>query len=128
MCSRSVLGDPLDLSFLAGLTELKHLNICANHEVVGYEALENLTGLERLWIGTRTYIPEDYVEHLIEALPNTEINTTTPIGDGPEWRYLNTSHTRLHPRYAQLCDEFDYAHYDKACSLYWNDPLYKPHD
>ena len=128
MCSRSIRGDPLDLSFLAELHELRHLNICANHEVVGYEALANLTGLERLWIGTRTYIPADYIEYLREALPDTDINDTTAIGDGPEWRFTDSSQRHLHPRYAQLREEFDYDHYDKVCSLYWNDPLYKPHD
>ncbi len=92
------------------------------------EALANLTGLERLWIGTRTYIPEDFLKGLPEALPNTEINLSTEIGDGWEWRYTSPSMHRAVPRYAQLCDEFDYAHYDKVCSQYWNDPLYYPHD
>ncbi len=128
MCNRSIQDDPLDLSFLGELHELRNLNICANHEVEGSEVLENLTGLARLWIGTRTYIPADYIAHLREVLPDTEINDTTVIGDGPEWRYANASHSRLHPRYAQLCDEFDYAHYDRVCAFYWNDPLYKPHD
>ena len=63
-----------------------------------------------------------------EALPDTVINDTTTVGDGPEWRYTDFSRHHLQPRYAQLREEFDYDHYDKVCSLYWNDPLYKPHD
>ena len=123
MCSRSTKGE-LDLSFLAGLKELKHLDICCLFDnVVGYEALENLPQLERLWIGKYTYIPEDYIEHL-----RTEINVTAETGDGGAWRWVNGNRDRLQPRYALLCQQFDYGNFNKVCAWYWNDPLYYPHD
>ncbi len=128
MCSRSTRGE-LDLSFLAGLTELKHLDICCLYDnIVGYESLETLTGLERLWIGKYTYIPADYIEHLREVLPNTEINTDSETGDGGTWRWIDQGRRRPQPRYDLLCRQFDYGNYDKVCAYFWNDPLYKPHD
>ena len=127
MCSRSS-REPLDLSFLANLKELKHLNICCCYEVTGYEVLEGLTQLERLWIGVNTDIPQEYIEHLVEALPNTEFNLTSEVGDGVEWRWANPEKQIPTPRYALLCRQFDYGNYDRVCSFYWNDPLYKPHD
>jgi hypothetical protein len=128
MCSRSTREEALDLSFLAGLTELKHLNICCLYDVTGYEALETLTGLERLWIGCHTNIPPEYIAHLQEVLPNTEFNLTTEVGDGWEWRWTDATNQRPNDRYYLLIQQFDYGHYDRVCALYWNDPLYKPHD
>ena len=127
MCSRTT-RDPLDLSFLANLKELKHLNICCDYDVTGYEALEELTQLERLWIGAFTNIPQDYLEHLQQALPNTVINLDSLSGVGEKWRYRDMSAGTYDPRYILLCEQFDYAHYDQVCSRRENDPLYKPHD
>ena len=124
----SDLGEDVD-NCPNNLKELKHLDICCLFDnVVGYEALENLTQLERLWIGKFTYIPEDYIEHLREVLPNTEINTTSETGDGGEWRWVNGNHDRLQPRYELLCRQFDYGNFNRVCAWYWNDPLYYPHD
>ena len=110
------------------MPHLRHLNICCSFDVTGYEVLEQLTELERLWIGCYTYIPEDYVEHLREVLPNTEIDTQSDTGVGHGWRWLNESKGWIHPRYEQLCETFEYGNYDRVCAMYWNDPLYKPHD
>lgn len=128
MSSRTSRGE-IDLSFLAGLRELKHLNICCLYDnVVGYEALENLTQLERLWIGKFTYLPEAYVEHLREALPNTLIDAETESGFGGSWRWVREENGPMQPRYALLCSQFDYGNFDTVCALYKNDPLYYPHD
>ena len=128
MCSRSVFDEPLDLSFLSGMPHLKHLNICCLREVTGYEVLEELTELERLWIGRYTYIPADYLEHLCQALPNTRIDLESESGVGGGWRWYNEGRGQPDPRYYLLCQQFDYGNFDTACAYYWNDPLYKPHD
>lgn len=128
MCSRSVFEEPLDLSFLSGMPHLKHLNICCLREVTGYEALESLTELERLWIGRFTYIPEENLARLQELLPDTVINTDSETGAGGGWRWVDEGNGRAQLRYYQLCLMFDYGNYETACAYYWNDPLYKPHD
>ena len=111
----------IDLSPLAVLTDLEHLNICYLGHVKGYEALEHLTKLKRLWIGTDTYIPEDYLEHLREVLTEAEINTKEPSGCGGTWKHIAGGYD---PRYAEIRKTFDYDHYPTSCSSYWNDPLY----
>ncbi|MBR5094927.1 MAG: hypothetical protein IK095_07520 [Oscillospiraceae bacterium] len=124
MCSRSVYDHPLDLSFLSGMPHLRHLNICCLGQVTGYEVLEELTELERLWIGLYTDIPADYVEHLREVLPDTKINVDSDSGVGGGWRWYNQSKGWPDPRYELLCQQFDYGNFDKNCALYWNDPQY----
>ena len=118
----NTLKPGIDLSPLASLTNLEHLNICYNGHVKGYEALEKLTKLKRLWIGTNTYIPEEYVEHLREVLPDTNINTTDGTGCGGYWKH--SPQGGYDPRYAQIRKTFDYDHYPTSCSSFWNDPLY----
>ena len=118
----NTLKPGIDLSPLASLTNLEHLNICYDGKVTGYEALEHLTKLKRLWIGTHTYIPEDYIEHLREVLPDTNINTTEGTGCGGYWKH--SPQGGYDPRYAEIRKTFDYDHYPTSCSSYWNDPLY----
>lgn len=127
MSTRSHPNGPLDLSFLADLKELKHLNITRLGQVTGYEALEQLPQLERLWIGAYTEIPAEELQRLRLLLPDTDINTTDLSGMDEGWRYSDSAGTYA-PRYALLREQFDYARYDKVCSLYWNDPLYYPHN
>ncbi len=114
-------GKVLDLAPLAGMTHLRHLNICKLYEVENYEFLENCTDLERLWIGKLTYIPTEYVDHLKEALPDTQINWWTQVCVTETWR--EDPPGVWVPRYAELREQFDYNHYDKAVSYWWNDPL-----
>ncbi len=115
-------GEVMDLAPLGELTNLKHLNICKMYHVKNWEALKNLTGLERLWIGAFNDIPPEGIEQLREALPDTEINTTERTGSLGSWRE-NPDGTP-HPRYVLLCEQFDYAHYPYSCSTYTNDPNY----
>ena len=114
-------GKELDLAPLAGMTKLRHLNICKLYEVKNYEFLENCKELERLWIGKLTYIPEEYIEHLKEALPDTKINWWTQVCVTESWR--EEPEGVWVPRYAQLRQQFDYNHFDQAISYWWNDPL-----
>ncbi|MBR1456770.1 MAG: hypothetical protein IJ594_06375, partial [Oscillospiraceae bacterium] len=118
----NTLKPGIDLSPLASLTNLEHLNICYDGKVTGYEALEHLTKLKRLWIGTHTYIPEEYIEHLREVLPDTNINTTEGTGCGGYWKH--SPQGGYDPRYAEIRATFDYDHYPTSCSSFWNDPLY----
>lgn len=117
----NTLKPGIDLSPLENLTNLEHLNICYDGKVQGYEVLEKLTKLKRLWIGTQTYIPEEYIEHLREVLPNTVINTTEGTGCGGTWKHIKGGYD---PRYAEIRKTFDYDHYPTSCASYWNDPLY----
>ena len=114
-------GKVLDLSPLAGMTHLHHLNICKLYEVENYEWLENCTELERLWIGSLTYIPKEYVDHLKEVLPDTVINWWTQVAVTEKWR--EDPPGIFVERYAYLREQFDYKHYQKSASYWWNDPL-----
>lgn len=114
-------GKELDLAPLAGMTHLHHLNICKLYEVKNYEFLENCKELERLWIGQYTYIPDEYIEHLKKVLPDTTINWWTQTCVTETWR--EDPPGIWVPRYAKLREQFDYDHYDKTMSFWWNDPL-----
>ena len=119
-------GKVVDLSPIAGMKELRHLNICKLYEVENYEFLETFTQLERLWIGQLTYIPKDYIEHLKEVLPDTQINGWTQVSVTEKWR--EDPKGIFVERYAELRLQFDYWHIDKAESYWWNDPLCKGND
>lgn len=112
----------LDLSPLAGCTNLRHLNICWLYGATGFRALGELKQLERLWIGAITEISDEDVEYLRAALPNTEINTTEQTGCNGSWR--EEPNGGLVERYVLLRKQFDYDHYGLAVSTYYNDPLY----
>ena len=127
MCSRTIKGE-LDISFLANLKELKHLDLCClGDDLIGYEVLEEMTGLERLWIGYFTHLPRDFVMGLYDKLPNTVINLESQTGCEGFWRYSDGAFIPCE-RYALLCEQFDYIHYYASCSRYYNDPCYYPHD
>ena len=89
----------VDLTPLTGMTKLKHLNLTWNR-VEDVSPLYTMTGLERLWVG-RNLFSEEQQAQLAAALPNTEIKYSHgPTAEG--WR--------VHPRYDQLRQEFDYEH------------------
>lgn len=90
-----------DISPLAGLKELEHLNI-ANNCITDISPLFGMTQLKRLWIA-RNNIPEEQIEELIAALPNTEIDYTSSNPTGGTWR--------KNERYDLLRIQF---HYDAA--------------
>ena len=81
------------------MMKLKHLNLTWNR-VEDVSPLYSMTGLERLWVG-RNLFSEEQQAQLTAALPNTEIKYSHgPTAEG--WR--------VHPRYDQLRQEFDYEH------------------
>lgn len=116
-----------DLTPLAGLKELKHLNVAYLFELDDISPLYGLTQLERLWIGCLNRVPAEQIEHMRECAPDCEINTTVS-GDptGGTWRYsgrINPDWTsELSPRYALLREQFGYDGLDYC--FYWRDPLY----
>lgn len=114
-------GQTLDLAPLAGMTHLHHLNIAKLYEVENYEFLENCKELERLWIGKYTYIPKEYIDHLKAELPDTYINWWTEVCVTEDWREKPKG--IWVERYAELREQFDYKHYQKSTSYWWNDPL-----
>ncbi len=115
----NTLKEGLDLSPLGKLTNLEHLCACYLGHVRGWEALENLTKLKRLWFGRYTYLPEGAVEELQAALPNTVINTTNTFGCAGDWRYNRSGYTE---RYALLREQFEYSNYGRVSSSWYNDP------
>ncbi len=110
-----------DISPLAGLSKLKHLNICYLHELTDLSPLYGLTQLERLWIGCLTPIPDEQVAKMQELAPNCVINTTTLDPTDQEWRYARTG--GLVPRYEKLREQFG-GYHNSAFAFFWNDPLY----
>ena len=118
-----------DISPLANLTNLEHLNICnlTQAEQLDLSPLFGLTKLERLWIGGWTRIDRTQAEELRELLPDCDINTSAGDPTEGRWRYvdlnLDTWQYVLHPRYTELRKQFG-GYADSAYSFYWNDPLY----
>ena len=116
-CTRDI-----DVSPLASLKHLHHLNMNYLGYVTGAEALCELKELERLWIGGMTYLDEDTLEQIRQALPNTEIDVEDTTGCSGTWRF--TSDGGLTERYALLKKQFDYDRYPYSCPSYTADPRY----
>ena len=115
-------GQDLDLSPLANLTNLEHLNLCRLGHVQHWEALKNLTKLQRLYFGCYTWLPDGAREELETLFPDTEINWETPTGCDDGWRF--DGHGGYVPRYIKLRQQFEYSNYTNISSAWYNDPLY----
>ena len=89
-----------DLSPLAALTNLKHLNICWIKELKDITPLYSLTGLERLWIGCVNKVPREQFDEIRKRLPDTKINTSTDNPTSEGWR--------KNPRYDLLVEQMGY--------------------
>ena len=107
---------------MASLKHLHHLNMNYLGYVTGAEALCELTELERLWIGGMTYLDDETLAQIREALPNTEIDVEDTTGCSGTWRF--TADGGLTERYALLKQQFDYDRYPYSCSSYTADPRY----
>ena len=116
------IKENIDLSPLANLKHLHHLNINYLNYVTGVEALCELQELERLWIGGHTYISEEDLAMLREALPNTQFDTTDLSGTMGSW-HTNPDGT-MAARYALLRQQFDYDNYPMACAAIYADPRF----
>lgn len=111
-----------DISALAGLTNLKHLNICYLYDLTDISPLYGLTKLERLWIGCITPISDEQIFKMQEMVPDCVINTRTYDPTEGGWRIDEDA--KNVPRYALLREQFgDYRR--EAFSFFWNDPLYR---
>ena len=111
-----------DVGPLGDLTNLEHVNICGLGKITGWERLENLKKLQRLWIGQYTILPEGAIEELQAALPDTEINITEKTGCLGTWR--EAADGSFVPRYEKLREQFQYDDYPHVCSSWFNDPKY----
>ena len=120
-CNSTYTG-VIDLTPLSTCPNLRHINVCFLNAVEGYESLAALKGLERLWFGSATPVPQSAVEALRSALPNAVINNTEPTGCLGTWRY-DENGANL-PRYALLREQFGYSNYDTAVARVYNDPKY----
>jgi len=108
-----------DISPLAELENLKHLNICWLKELSDITPLYEMTSLERLWIGCTNKVPQEQKDEIVKRLPNCVINTTTDSPTFEGWREG--------PRYELLVQQFDYENY-KAVSFYYHDEKYYPNN
>lgn len=119
------------LSPLAGLKNLRHLNIGYCFALHDISPLYGLTELERLWIGKFTPIPMEQIEHMRECAPNCEVNIETTLDpNGSTWRYLGENEfgvTELAPRYELLREQLHYNEAPYSYAYIGNDPLYYSH-
>lgn len=124
-----------DLSPLANMKELRHLNICKLPNLYDISPLFNLPDLMRLWIGCITPIPAEQVAQMQAIAPACEIDTSVVDPTTGTWRitgYIRVSlplHSDLDfeqevlaPRYYMLQEQFGYK--DSDFSFAGNDPLY----
>lgn len=115
-----------DLTPLAELKNLKHLNICYNFAINDISPLYSMTQLERLWIGCYDPVPPEQIEKMQECVPNCIINVTTKDPTEEGWRIKMKSKsgwTEYDDRYALLREQFNYYTESSYC-FYWTDPLY----
>lgn len=115
-----------DLTPLAELTNLRHLNIGYLFTLTDISPLYGLTRLERLWIGCLDPVPAEQVEIMQQNAPDCVINTTTfdPCDGG--WRFIGVNEETgapiRAPRYDLLIDQFGYTRQEYSFS--WLDPKY----
>ena len=111
-----------DLSPLASLDKLRHLNVACISGLTDISPLYALTELERLWLGSNNMVPWEQVEEMQKIAPDCEINVSVyddPTGE--QWRY-NRQGTWNY-RYYVLRKQFG-EYKNSAFSFTWNDPLY----
>ena len=110
-----------DLSPLAGLTELRHLNLARCWLITDLTPIYGLE-LERLYIGALTLIPMEMIEGYRQLHPDCEVNDTLADACNGTWRYTDEAAGEFAPRYALLREQFGYATQDY--SVFWLDPNY----
>ncbi|MBO5555637.1 MAG: leucine-rich repeat domain-containing protein [Oscillospiraceae bacterium] len=116
-------GAITDLRPLAGLKNLRHLNICYNFSLHDITPLYDLD-LERLWIGLFSPVDQEQIQEFKRRHPNCEVNTTTVDPTEEGWRSIGWDEfgAVLDTRYALLRRQFRYD--EKAYAYCDNDPLY----
>ena len=112
-----------DLKPLAGLKNLKHLNVAG---IVGLEdisPLYELTQLERFYLGSMNRVPWEQCEEFQKRVPNCEFDTG--VYDDPTGGHWRWNDGNIVDRYYLLRMQFGYYE-DDIYSFTWNDPLYEP--
>jgi len=112
-----------DLKPLAGLTNLKHLNIACIYNLEDISPLYGLTQLQRLYLGSMNRVPWEQCEEFQKRVPNCEFDTS--VYDDPtggHWRWDGEGNQV--DRYYLLRVQFD-QYSDEAYSFTWNDKMYE---
>ena len=113
-----------DLKPLAGLKNLKHLNVAGIVALEDITPLYALTQLERLYLGSMNRVPWEQCEEFEKRVPNCEFNAI--VYDDPpggHWRW--DADGNMVDRYYLLRMQFGYYE-DEIYSFKWNDKLYEP--
>jgi len=98
-----------DITPLAGLKELRHLNLGHLFELTDITPIYGLD-LERLWIGMMTPVPTEQVEEYQRLHPNCVIETEA-YDPHHMWRWIgidDAGNPIRHPRYDLLVKQFGY--------------------
>ena len=99
-----------DLTPLANLTNLRHLNICYNFQLTDLSPIYGLD-LQRLWIGCLTPIPPEQVEEYQRLHPRCRVDTEA-YDPHSGWRWIGTDPKDgspiRDPRYDLLVNQFGY--------------------
>jgi hypothetical protein len=111
-----------DLRPLAGLKNLKYLNIAYDFAIRDISPLYELTQLERLWFGRHVPVSPEQIEEMQRCAPNCVINTSANDPTEEGWRD-HTAPDGTPGRYSILREQFGY-YTDNAFSFSWNDPDY----
>ena len=116
----------MDLSPLVNNPNLEHICCCFLGRVQGWEAIKSLTKLKRFHMGYYTLLPDGALEELRALMPDCDFNNTNTVGSTGDWRY--EANAGLVPRYAELCQQFEYDNYAHVCSSWFNDPMFYKDD
>ncbi len=134
-----------DLTPLAGLQKLRHLNVCnigvdqidgPPRRLRDITPLYSLTKLERLWVGCNNDVPHEQVEEMRRRAPKCTVEDTVSDPTNGGWRFIDYDYINYmirypadyHPRYLKLIEQFEgepaSGISDRAYAFSWNDPLY----
>jgi len=111
-----------DLSPLAGLENLRHLNVAGIMELADISPIYALTGLKRFYLGSMNRVPMEQCDEFRRLVPDCEFDIQ--VYDDPtagHWRW--DSEGNQVERYYQLRKQFGYYE-DDVYSFTWNDNLY----
>lgn len=113
----------VDLSPLAGLKNLRHLNVAGIVALEDITPLYNLTELKRLYLGSMNRVPWEQCEEFQKRVPDCEFDTMVyEDPTGGHWRYDENGD--MVERYYLLRMQF--GNYESEIYSYtWNDKLYE---
>ncbi len=113
-----------DLRPLTKLQNLRHLNLAYCMALTDISPLFEMPGLDRLWLGCLTPVPQEQVDKYRELFPDCEVNKATLDPTEGGWRYERTQFGLMAvPRYDLLREQMNYSLGLDAYSYTFNDPL-----